>query len=115
MKKWAILILGLIFLFLCLPGTAEEEVETYICGDYTYSLNEDGTATIVKWKGRDSKLVIPDTLDGHIVSAIGDKAFILYFQITSITIPDSVTSIGTGHSPVAAVSPASPSLTVWKK
>ena len=94
MKKWAAFILGLFLLLLCLSGTAEEEVETYTCGNYTYSLNEDGTATIVKWNGNNTELEISDTLDGHIVSSIGKKAFYLCSSLTSISIPDSVASIG---------------------
>ena len=39
-------------------------------------------------------IVIPDTIDGYPVVAIGDKAFQSIRDITSVKIPDSVTSIG---------------------
>ena len=44
---------------------------------------------LVKYRGDDSEVVIPDG-----VTSIGDWAFSDCIGLTSITIPDSVTSIG---------------------
>ena len=72
----------------------EEPQETYTSGDYEYSLLEDGTVEIVKYKGRDQELSIPEQLDGNTVTAIGDEAFIWNYNLASVKIPDSVTFIG---------------------
>ncbi len=66
--------------------------ETY--GDYEYTFLEDGTVEISKYIGSDEVLVIPSEIDGYKVSAIGWYAFRDCSSITSVTIPDSVTSIG---------------------
>jgi len=52
------------------------EENIIISGDYSYFLNEDGTATIDKYNGKvGTDIVIPRELDGHIVSVIGADAF----------------------------------------
>ncbi len=62
--------------------------------EYTYTLNEDGTATVTKYKGEGGEVIIPEMIDGHSVSAIGDSAFRWCSGLTNVTIPDSVTVIG---------------------
>lgn len=61
--------------------------------DYTWSDNGDGTCTITDYTGSGSDAVIPDTLGGLTVTAIGSHSFGYISSLTSITIPDSVTSI----------------------
>ena len=46
------------------------------------------------YTGEDTELVIPGTLDGHSVTAIGDRAFYKCHPLTAVTIPDSVIAIG---------------------
>ena len=60
---------------------------------YTISNNE---ATVTGFTGRTSTLVIPETLGGHPVTAIGDNAFENRNDLVVIIIPDSVTEIGWG-------------------
>ena len=69
-----------------------------------YKVNEDGKTCTIKGRGTctDTDLVIPDTIDGYRVTAVGsDKKHrfglvVSNFeaQLTSVVIPDSVTSIG---------------------
>ena len=65
--------------------------ETY--GDFEYSVRDDGTVEITGYSGSAEKVDIPEKIDGKSVTRIGDEAF-EYSRLASITIPDSVTSIG---------------------
>ena len=62
-------------------------------GDYTYTVS-DGQATITRYNGTGGAVVIPSTLGGYPVTAIGEFSFDTIPAVTSVTIPDSVTSIG---------------------
>ena len=61
---------------------------------FKYSILDDGTVEITGYTGSDSKLAIPGTIDGKKVTSIGNYVFNYYGILTSITIPNSVTSIG---------------------
>ncbi|MCH5299405.1 MAG: leucine-rich repeat protein [Ruminococcus sp.] len=61
---------------------------------FEYEILDDGTAEITGYNGNATVLVIPDTIDGHTVTSIGDSAFNYYIDLISVTIPDSVTNIG---------------------
>ena len=67
-------------------------------GGYTYDINPDGTSvTITGYTGYTSprgEVTIPATLSGLPVTHIGGSAFDQNIGLTSVTIPESVTSIG---------------------
>ena len=63
-------------------------------GDYTYMLLEDGGARIIDYTGDAEALTVPAELDGHLVRQIGDRAFTACFSLTSVTLPEGLTSIG---------------------
>lgn len=65
-------------------------------GDYGYILQDDGTAMITEYIGSSGVLVLPESMDGKAVTAIGDYAFYGCESLTEITLPNSVTSIGEG-------------------
>lgn len=70
-------------------------LHTDASGLWKYVLERDG-AKIMKY-GKNAPVgdkVIPDELDGHAVTGIGDYAFYGCNRLTSVTMPDSVTSIG---------------------
>lgn len=72
---------------------------TMQCGYLTYVLLPDGTAEITghrtpewaHWDGID--LVIPEQVDGHIVTSIGKSAFAYCVFVNNVIIPDTVTTI----------------------
>lgn len=69
--------------------------QTYISGDYEYSINSDDTANIVLYiTGLGGDITIPSSLDGRPVTSIGDSAFKNCSGITGVNIPETVTSIG---------------------
>ena len=75
-------------------GSVASAVETYI--DFGYFENDDCGITITGYSGSDAEVVIPSEIDGKSVTSIGYKAFEGCTNLTSITIPDSVMSIGWG-------------------
>ena len=72
--------------------------EEFFAARLKYTVNDDGTATVVcpgdtypyLW----TRLVIPEKLDGRYVTAIADSAFEGFFKLESVTLPDTVISIG---------------------
>ena len=83
---WAFLsLIGL----LLLPSTAF----ALQSGDFTYT-KSGGIITITKYTGTGGNVVAPDAIDGNPVLHIGDSAFAYCIDLTSVTIPSSVTSIG---------------------
>ena len=94
-KSWALLAVLLLMLGLCFAAAAEEAEPTeYTSGDYKYILLPDGTAEITRYTGNAAELSVPDTLDGHSVTSIGEWAFFGCDSLTSITLPEGLTSIG---------------------
>lgn len=93
-KKSLALFIAAIMLLCSLP-LAVSAVDTYTENGYTYTVS-DGKATITK---ADSSVVngavtVPSTLGSYPVVAIGDKAFYSNKALTSVDIPEGVTSIG---------------------
>ena len=92
MKKITSLILSIITIiniFCALGITVSAETS----GDFKYSIT-DNNATITGYYGSATELIIPSQLDGYTVTSIGNSAFSYKTKLKSVTIPDSVTSIG---------------------
>ena len=62
-------------------------------GTWTYNLSGDEATVTGCVATCPTDLVIPESINGYLVVAIGERAF-RYSSHTSVTIPDSVTSIG---------------------
>lgn len=93
----------------CYKYLEQPDAEMYDSGDYTYSL-DSGNATIVRYNNFTAEeIIVPDTLDGYPVTAVGDFAFsavsevgeswgntvITYsYNYKKITLPASVKTIG---------------------
>lgn len=106
MKKlicWACI---LVMFMTALPAMADNARKS---GQYTYQIKGNGTITITKfhWGMNNGDIYIPNMIDGYTVTAIGDEAFkrdVMRrdgfgrpendFETVSLTIPDSIKSIG---------------------
>ena len=62
-------------------------------GDWQYSVT-NGQAAITGYTGSGGAVTIPSSVNGVSVTSIGQNAFFNRTNLTSVTIPDSVTSIG---------------------
>ena len=86
------LILALSFVaVMCLMLNAAAEDLVY--GDYTYTVLEDDTVKITDYNGSEKDIVLPSEIDGKAVTVIGELAFVENKEISSVVIPDSVTSV----------------------
>ncbi|MBQ2939849.1 MAG: leucine-rich repeat protein, partial [Clostridia bacterium] len=93
MRKILSVIVALTMLVCLLPSVAFPAT-ALTEGYYTYTVS-DGQATITDVNTSISgAITIPATLGGYPVTSIGNMAFVLRRDLTSITIPDSVTNIG---------------------
>ena len=77
---------------LVLPTKAEAKVSGY----YTYSVSSSKATITQVSTDIYGDVVIPSTLGGYTVKAIGEGAFSYCEDIESVTIPSSVTTIGKG-------------------
>ena len=100
MKKLIHVFLVLLLITAAFAGNASAEAfatpepERHTSGVCVYIVLDDGTAEIVDTSGKFETLDIPEELDGYPVSRIGDYAFRQCYDLTSISIPDSITGIG---------------------
>jgi len=106
MKKAGVLVLAVLLLAACAPfpqtsfalSTSSVSILATLSipekFDYEYQSIEGGIQ-ITKYNGADLKVKIPDEIDGKTVVGIGDWAF-AELDITEVTLPDTVTSIGWG-------------------
>lgn len=75
------------------PPVNDAESEVTESAQFGYVLKDNG-AVITSYSGDAKKLTIPAKLDGHPVLAIGDRAFMDHTELISVTLPESVTSLG---------------------
>ena len=112
MKKFlaALLALSLTFGSVALPAAENGVIargvnisasaEEYNYGDLWYKILDNGTIEISSYSDKGGKVVIPSMIKGRKVTSIGDRAFNSSQRydeeekITSITIPNTVVSIG---------------------
>ncbi len=68
---------------------------TSTCGNYKYTINEDGTITVASYLRSDKVVTIPARLDGYVVSTIGEKVF-YGKSLDEVIISEGVTTIANG-------------------
>ena len=93
MKKIVSLILSLVMLMSITSGlNLTAYAETY--GDFEYSYIENDFLSITGYKGSETNLEIPSAINGDSVRVIDREAFEGCQSIKTVTIPDSIISIG---------------------
>ena len=101
MAKALILVLAIAFSFTLFtacstPGDANNGGTQNYSKGLAYAANEDGKTCTISGIGtcKDTKVVIPETVEGYTVTSIGEFAFSSCIELESVVIPDSVISIG---------------------
>ena len=90
MKRFLAGLLAMALLFSCASGISLQKVSAE---DIYFNYDvEDGEAVITSVGGDPENVIIPETLDGYKVTAIGEYAF-YYSNIKTVTLPDSVREI----------------------
>ncbi len=72
-------------------GNGNEYIEV---DDFMCIVSKNDIVSIVGYSGTETSIKIPDTINGKAVTSIDDYAFSYRENLTSITIPDSITCIG---------------------
>lgn len=65
--------------------------------DFAFEPNADGTLMITQYNGPGGAVKIPPEIDGKPVTAIGNRAFWRSATLTSVVIPDTVTTLQDGN------------------
>lgn len=60
---------------------------------FAWKENDDGEITIVEYNGHESKVVVPQTINGLPVTTIGERAFCDNYDITSVILPEGIKTI----------------------
>ncbi len=96
MRRKSVLLLLIMVLTAANPACPAQAQNAAIASDFQYALDGGGKATIVNYTGSETgTLIIPEQLDGHPVTAIGQAAF-LGNSFSTIVIPAGLTSITPG-------------------
>src|SRR5438477_440342 len=77
-----------------LVGAALLGAATLVQAQFDYTNNGNGTCTITGYTGPDGAVTIPNSINGLSVVSIGFEAFSFKRIVTSVTIPGTVTNIG---------------------
>ena len=89
-KHFALLLLLTLSVSFLMFASAEK----YTSGNYRYTLNTNGSATITAYTGPEEAVTVPNKLDGHTVTSIGESAFARCDWIQSVKLPNSINDIG---------------------
>jgi hypothetical protein len=101
MDKLSVFVIPL--LLLCVTGNGFPVEEDYMASNgFIYSINGDQSITITGYSGPSEDIVIPQTIEGRQVTAIGPRAFtgesdghrVIYSRVTTLVLPDGLVSIG---------------------
>ena len=95
-------VLSIVFILFSFIGIGQN---TFTEGDLNYQINDDGVSVTVTGHALDYEhatgaLIIPESVNyqgnDYAVTSIGNSAFLYYFYLTSLTLPNSLTTIKDG-------------------
>ncbi len=66
---------------------------TVVYGDWEYEVTGDYTAKLVKYNGNDENISIPQGIDGHSITELGEKLFMYNTTVKSVIIPRGIQTI----------------------
>lgn len=75
-------------------SSAEAEIGATPLDSFTYTIQEDGTAVILHFSGKETDVVISSHIGDAPVTEIGQYAFEAAWDVERITLPETVTVIG---------------------
>ena len=82
------------------PGYSKDVVvdvpNSFVENDFLFNKNDDNTYSLIAYTGIDTNITLPDKCKKYYGYSIGSYAFEYSSDITSITIPNSITSFGSG-------------------
>ena len=94
MKKILAIILTVFMALQMIPfGVLAEDGGSGAEDGFSYSVN-DGGATVDGYNGSGTEVIIPDELGGYPVTGVGAEAFKDHRELVSVTIPETVSLIG---------------------
>lgn len=91
------MIIGLVLLMFGFPNRviAEANNDTYFTdGNFKYYILSDTTAELTEYKGNKKEVVVPDEVNGHFITEIGDRAFADNNTLESVKLGKNITKIG---------------------
>lgn len=93
-KRFVSLLVAACMLLTLFPVSAfAADVTKYTSGDYQYTLNEEGKATITKYTGTESNITIPKQFGNHEVTMIGSQSFKDNKSLEKIEISTNISTI----------------------
>lgn len=93
-KRFVSLLVAACMLLTLFPVSAfAADVTEYTSGDYQYTLNEDGKATITKYTGTEPNITIPKQFGDHEVIMIGSQSFKDNKSLEKIEISTNISTI----------------------
>ncbi len=94
MKKTKRMLSVLLALALILAGLPMYSMEVQAESQFSAKANDDGTITIEYYTGYGGEVTVPSEINGKKVTCIKYEAFQNHKNLISVSLPDSVTSIG---------------------
>lgn len=103
-KIMSVMAAALLSLTSAIPILSSAESDVMTSGNWKYQIEDNGNATIVAFdqiRGAEiTAVTVPSTLGGATVTTIGDSAFADEVGLSTVTIPNTVSTIGEGQSQI---------------